>query len=366
MCECGLGMSFAGAGGAVGIALSFFTADQLEDKWGLHTFVWSACWFMAFGILATGIIWILEIKYNKPALPISPSHSLVQHDVSESAAPVEMPYCEVVKSLSWTFWVLTLVASFGYAVTELFNGNLTGYVQDQGRSFSYANNVLVVGYMSFIFTGPVLGALVDRVGHFPLFLILSNMIKAGALVLMMHPNVMNVYISVFIFMIGFSAFNAGLWPSLQRSIPKEEMMGRAFGFVSTMQNIIILLGLIVGGYLLPPNHSWNTFMWYCFMLAMICLVLSLFVAGADLVGNQELHQVDSRRLSFSQSQIGEIIANSLMTRSPVRIRTPKMRTPKSRGQIHVMGSHDPYNDTIPISGQRIPKGGFVSSSAPTH
>merc|ERR1719195_663343 len=118
---------------------------------------------------------------------------MIQHDVSESAPPVEMPYCEVVKSLPWTFWVLTLVASFGYAVTELFNGNLTGYVQDMGQSFSYANNVLVVGYMSFIITGPLLGACVDYLGHWPLFLILSNIVKSGALILMMHPQVINVY-----------------------------------------------------------------------------------------------------------------------------------------------------------------------------
>merc|ERR1719464_2469185 len=103
-------MSFADAGGAVGIALSFLTANLLEDEWGLHTFVWSASWFMGISILATGLIWLLEIKFNKPDLPMSPSHSMVQHDVTESEAPVEIPYSKVLSSLPWSFWVLTLVA----------------------------------------------------------------------------------------------------------------------------------------------------------------------------------------------------------------------------------------------------------------
>jgi len=302
----------------------------------------------------------------------------IQHDVSESITVEEISYYTVITSLPWTFWVLTLVASFGYAVTELFNGNLTGYVQDQGHSFSYANNVLVVGYMSFIITGPLLGALVDYCGRWPLFLILSNLIKAGALVLMMHPDIMSVYVSTFIFMVGFSAFNAGLWPSLQKSIPKDEMMGRGFGFVSTMQNLFILLGLMLGGYLLPPNHSWDVFMWYCFMLAVACLVMSLLVAAADLAGDQKLHEVDHRKLSFSSQShaLGKspVVTSSLMTRSPVRIRTPQNRTPRSRGNIHVIGSHDPYTDSsstsqrIPISGgnRNQNQGPLTSYSAPAH
>merc|ERR1712173_254143 len=103
---------------------------------------------------------------------------------------------------------------------------------------------------------------------------------------------------------------------------------------STMQNLIILLGLVVGGYLLPPNHSWNTFMWYCFGLAITCLLLSMLVAAADLAGDQKLHEIDARKLSFSHSRTlgtSPVITNSLLTRSPVRIRTPhQQRTPRSR------------------------------------
>merc|ERR1740123_1190631 len=120
---------------------------------------------------------------------------------------------------------------------------------------------------------------------------------------MINYETVDVFASTFIFMVGFSAFNAGLWPSLEGSIPSEHIMGRAFGMVSTMQNGVILLSLLVGGYLLPPNYEWSTFMWYCFSLAMACLVASLVIGAIDAT-KPESDKIITPVMSRTTSPVG--------------------------------------------------------------
>eukprot|EP00494_Astrolonche_serrata_P032454 UN32723 len=247
-------MSIAGSGGALGIALSFLISELLYSYMGLTLYLWSSSWCMGIAIVTALFIWNLEKEFAETEVGEN-----VVNEINQEEEEMEEPtWWDVFQCLDIRFWLIVLLASFAYAITENFNGNLTGYIQGEGYTFEYANNILTVGYFSFIVISPILACFVDRFQRLPTFLLISNTIKAGAVIMLVHHTSFDPFLSTVIFMFGFSMFNSAIWPAAQKCIPSEKMMGRAFGILGSLQNLIIGLSMVGGGLLQPPTESWRT------------------------------------------------------------------------------------------------------------
>jgi MFS family permease len=97
---------------------------------------------------------------------------------------------------------------------------------------------------SFIFS-PILGFLVDRIGHRPFFFTLGCVVTLAAhlLMIILHP-----VIPCIMFGIGLSLLYTACWPSVMLIVQKENV-GTACGLITSCENIGLAVFPIIDGIL---------------------------------------------------------------------------------------------------------------------
>lgn len=143
------------------------------------------------------------------------------------------------------YYMVVLNCFFGYGAFFTMNGVLNTII---GTNFnmdsSSAGNVIVVVYLIAACFAPPTGRLLDKFGKRAIFVFISMVVFAIAIVVLLvlpkpsTPNSTAGYfyalIPLVIFAIFYCLYSSALWPCIPLSC-KPEMFGAAFGMVDSFQ-----------------------------------------------------------------------------------------------------------------------------------
>ncbi|CAF1059338.1 unnamed protein product [Adineta ricciae] len=267
----GLQLSFARVGSLVNMNTIHRIYDSLDPSLtGPHrigTTLLIAVSTCVVSLVCALILWVLDIRRRKVVQednPPDPNDEFHIRDIRHFSASL---YCVFIICVFYYVAIFPFIAAAQLLFESKYN---------LSPAWSNACNSLVY-FMSAILS-PVLGYVVDRTGRNLYWLMgsITTTIIAHALLafLFVHPVVPLVLMGI-----SYSILAASLWPMVAFLVPKK-MLGTAYGFMQSIQNLGLAVMNIFTGLILD---SYGYFMLEIFFI--ICLEIALLAAAFLYVYN---------------------------------------------------------------------------------
>ncbi|CAF0894574.1 unnamed protein product [Rotaria sordida] len=267
----GLQLSFARVGSLVNMNTIHRIYDSLDkDSTGPHrigTTLLIAVSTCFVSLVCALILWTLDIRRRKVIQedhPHDPADEFHIRDIRHFSASL---YCVFIICVFYYVAIFPFIAAAQLLFISKYNLSPT---------WSNACNSLVY-FMSAILS-PLLGYVVDKTGRNLYWLMgsITTTIFAHALLafLFVHPVVPLVLMGI-----SYSILAASLWPMVAFLVPKK-MLGTAYGFMQSIQNLGLAVMNIFTGLILD---SYGYFILEVFFI--ICLEIALLAAAFLYVYN---------------------------------------------------------------------------------
>jgi len=213
------------------------------------------------------ILWILDIRRRK----------VVQED--NPPDPSDEFHIRDIRHFSASLYCVFIICVFYYvAIFPFIAAALLLFISKYNLSPAWSNACNSLVYFMSAILSPVLGYVVDRTGRNLYWLmgsITTTIIAHGLLAfLFVHPVAPLVLMGI-----SYSILAASLWPMVAFLVPKK-MLGTAYGFMQSIQNLGLAVMNIFTGLIL--DH-YGYFMLEIFFI--ICLEIALLAAAFLYVYN---------------------------------------------------------------------------------
>jgi len=213
----------------LGTILAFNSAAQIADATG--TWRWSI-WVGTIVMFVSFILFLVYLVMDKDV------DKMIKTGTEEKIVVSD------VWKLSPAFWFISLLCVTFYSAIFPFTNHAVRFMEtkfglSKAMGGQYTSYIMTA---SMIFT-PLLGLLVDKLGHRGKIMIFGSLLLIPAHLLLgltyLHPA-----ISFIILGISFSLVPAALWPAVPILV-KEKFLGTAFGIIAWVQ----MFGLFIFPYL---------------------------------------------------------------------------------------------------------------------
>jgi MFS family permease len=108
-------------------------------------------------------------------------------------------------------------------------------------------------FLAAIFATPAFGLMADRLGRRSAFMALGCALLVAVFPLLAYTNT-NLWVSTAMIGVAFSLVPAVLWPAVPYLVAPERL-GTAYGLMTMLQNIGMLLGNLIAGWLNDRNGA---------------------------------------------------------------------------------------------------------------
>ncbi len=154
-----------------------------------------------------------------------------------------------------SYWYVTGICVAFYAVIFPFRSTFAiAYFQHaHGLSLQEAGALNGHVFLAAIFATPAFGLLVDRVGRRALFMVVGSLMLFAVFPILVYAKV-TLWVSTVLVGIAFSLVPAALWPSIPLLV-EPARLGTAYGLMTALQNIGMMIMNLVVGALNDANHA---------------------------------------------------------------------------------------------------------------
>lgn len=126
---------------------------------------------------------------------------------------------------------------------------------------------------------PIFGGMVDRIGRRASIMILGSLMMIPTYLLMGFTNIYPAWPMIFLGL-AFSLVPAAMWPAVPL-IVKEERVGTAFGLMTMIQNIGLMLFPYLNGRLRDVTHTYTASMVMFASLGFVGLIFAILLRMED-------------------------------------------------------------------------------------
>ena len=126
---------------------------------------------------------------------------------------------------------------------------------------------------------PIFGGMVDRVGRRASIMILGSLMMIPTYLLMGFTNIYPAW-PMIVLGLAFSLVPAAMWPTVPL-IVKEERVGTAFGLMTMIQNIGLMLFPYLNGKLRDMTHTYKASMVMFAFLGVVGLIFAILLKRED-------------------------------------------------------------------------------------
>jgi MFS family permease len=250
----------------LGTILAFNSAAQIADATG--TWRWSV-WVGTIVMFVSFILFLVYLVMDRDV------------DKMIKAGTEEKIVVSDIWKLSPAFWFISFLCVTFYSAIFPFTNHAVRFMEtkfglSKAMGGQYTSYIMTA---SMIFT-PLLGLLVDKVGHRGKIMILGSLLLIPAHLLLgltyLHPA-----ISFIILGISFSLVPAALWPAVPILV-KEKLLGTAFGIIAWVQMFGLFLFPWLAGKVVDASGGDYTHMQLMFAsLGFAGVVFSIMLLSSN-------------------------------------------------------------------------------------
>jgi len=296
----GISLAFSRIGSSVNFAVTPILAEI-----GVPFSIWFGTATCALSFVACVITSLLD-KWGEPKI-IAKQRESKKEEVS----------FRFILRFPLSSWLIFLITLFFYVSVLTFYTVASTIIQRLPEEYSpnTASLFLFIPNFVAIFAAPALGKLVDMVGRALLWIMLAcgmMVISQGLFIAIssdwffIHPAIIMVWIGL-----GYSIFAASIW-ALPPFIIKEEMLGTAYGMMTSIQNLgLAVMPSIVGALQDSPGiakTNWvniaPTIIFMC--CAGVALMLTFVLIGVDARRHQGVLNANGIIRQEAQRRLNEI------------------------------------------------------------
>lgn len=270
--------------GRLGTLFSFNTEALIAQKIGAAGALWVAAGLCGASLVAN-LIYVLMDKRGEQFVSMP------------TPATAEKLVLKDVFQLGRLYWYLTFICLFFYSSIFPFTALSTNFFHekwnlplsvDKGSSFvgsAFANflhmtstapgTTSIIVFASLVFA-PLAGALIDRIGKRLWFMLIGSLLAIPSFLVLGFSGLSPLFAMVLLGA-GFVLLPAALWPSVPLVV-EGERLGTAYGLMTLIQNIGLMLFPWLNGFLREKTHSYTSSM---VMFASLCALAAIL--SADLV-----------------------------------------------------------------------------------
>lgn len=267
--------------GRLGTIFSFNTEALIAEKLGPSGALWIAAGLCGLSLVAN-LIYVLMDRYGERFLA-----------ASKSGLTERVVFGDILK-LNSVYWYLTFICFFFYSSIFPFTALSTNFfhekwniplVVDKGTGFLgsvFANfrhmtstapgTTSIIVFASLVFA-PIAGTLVDRIGRRLWFMLWGSLLAVPAFLLLGLSGLPPI-LGMMLLGAGVVLLPAALWPSVALVV-EEQRLGTAYGLITLIQNIGLMLFPWLNGFLREKTHSYTASM---LMFSGLCGVALILIA----------------------------------------------------------------------------------------
>jgi len=221
-------------------------------------------------------------------------------DIAAPETNIERPNIIDMKKFPIMFWYLCIGTALAQSSILSFNVIGVSYITDKW----YANEPNIYKatkdsgeifsafrISSFIFS-PIIGYIVDRVGHRPMFFILGCLITmlAHIVVIFIHP-----VIPCILFGLALTLLYTACWPCVMLLVSKENV-GKACGLLTSLENVGLVVLPIIDGVLKNAFGSYDDSQIFLAGLSLIATLAGIKLYKQDLKGDRTLQTAKQKSI----------------------------------------------------------------------
>ena len=273
----------------LGTLFTFNSEALIADRYGWRAALWVAAALCGASLL-TNLLYNLLDKKAEPALRLG-----------ESGGADEIDWTQLRRGgFSPSFWYVTLLCVTFYSAIFPFTALSTDFFHEKWgipeantsglpffqavffnitHMFTTAQGMTTTIITASMLFAPFAGRLVDRVGRRASFMVLGSLMMIPAH-LAMGWSMASPAISMIVLGAAFVLVPAAMWPSIPLVVGKERV-GTAFGLMTAIQNIGLLVFPYLNGKLRDLTHSYGWSQTMFAGLGAAGLVLAILLLAAD-------------------------------------------------------------------------------------
>eukprot|EP01016_Furgasonia_blochmanni_P052410 TRINITY_DN8351_c0_g1_i4.p1 TRINITY_DN8351_c0_g1~~TRINITY_DN8351_c0_g1_i4.p1 ORF type:complete len:331 (+),score=-24.35 TRINITY_DN8351_c0_g1_i4:552-1544(+) len=207
-----------------------------------------------------------------------------------------------IKVLPKIFWLLCSVTLFSYLTVIPFNQIASSFfiqrwidtdpLTDDREEI--AGRLMSIPFMTSLVLVPVVGYIVDKIGHRVNILIISGIGLAitHALFLIIYPTCPLILLGVF-----YSMFSAVVWPTLAYVVSKDHL-GLAYGVQTSVQNIgLTLVPMLVATALSFSKGNYSVIIGLFILFACLAVSYAIILQKENYATKGRLNDVNPINLS---------------------------------------------------------------------
>ncbi len=145
--------------------------------------------------------------------------------------------------------------------------------------FTTAGGITSIIMIASAVLAPIFGRMVDKVGRRGTIMILGSLMMIPTYLLMGFTHIYPAW-PMIVLGLAFSLVPAAMWPAVPL-IVKEERVGTAFGLMTMVQNIGLMLFPFLNGRLRDLTHNYTASMVMFASLGIAGLIFAIFLKRAD-------------------------------------------------------------------------------------
>jgi MFS family permease len=273
----------------LGTLFTFNSEALIADRYGWRAALWVAAALCGASLL-TNLLYNVLDKKAEPVLGLGESGGTDEIDWNQLRRGRFSPSFWYVTLLCVTFYsaifpFTALSTDFFHAKWGIPEANTSGLPFFQAvffnitHMFTTAQGMTTTIITASMIFAPFAGRLVDRVGRRASFMILGSLLMIPAH-LAMGWTMMSPAIPMIVLGAAFVLVPAAMWPSIPLVVD-EERVGTAFGLMTAIQNIGLLVFPYLNGKLrdVSSGYGWSQTMFAG--LGAVGLVLAILLLAAD-------------------------------------------------------------------------------------
>jgi MFS family permease len=230
----GVNLSIARAGSySADMSTTWFKA--LYDR-GWQPPLWLAAFFAATAVAAAFVYYLLERRAAQ------------RFDLPQAAPSDRFVWSDLWRFNASYWYIVGLCVAF-YSVIFPFRSTFAiKYFQHaHGLSLQEAGAINAYVFLAAIFATPTFGLMADRLGRRALFMGIGSLLLVAVFPTLMFTNA-SLWVTTVMIGMAFSLVPAVLWPAVPYLVPAGRL-GTAFGLMTMLQNIGMMLANLVAGAL---------------------------------------------------------------------------------------------------------------------
>jgi MFS family permease len=271
----------------LGTLFTFNTEALVAERWGWRQALWLAVLLCAASVIANFLYNALDKRAEAPL------------GLKEEAAGDRIEWGKI-GGFPPSFWYVTLLCATFYSAifpfialaTDFFHtkwglpeasgeglGFLQGVFYNLTHIFGTAQGTTSIIITASMFCAPFAGRLVDRIGRRATLMILGSLLMIPAHLALGFTSLPPA-IPMIVLGAAFVLVPAAMWPSVPLIVEKDRV-GTAFGLMTAIQNIGLLVFPYLNGQLRDATHSYSASQLMFAGLGACGLVFAVLLLAAD-------------------------------------------------------------------------------------